>query len=86
MRRKTTETTTQRTGRVRRMRRRGFQREGAMLLEEVFGGNDADCRSELVDDDGDVAAALLKLLEEFDGELGLRDHGDLAHDLAEGEA
>ena len=56
------------------------------LLEDVFGGDEADGGTELVDDDGDVAAALLKLLEELDGELGLGDDGELAHDLAEGEA
>ena len=56
------------------------------LLEDVFGGDDADGGAELVDDDGDVAAALLELLEELDGEFGLGDDGDLAHDLAEGEA
>ena len=54
------------------------------LLEDVFGGDEADGGAELVDDDGDVAAALLKLLKEFDGELGLGDDGDLAHDLRGG--
>lgn len=37
------------------------------LLEDVFGGDDADGGTEFVDDYGDVAAALLELLEEFDG-------------------
>ena len=56
------------------------------LLERVFGGDDADGGAELVDDDGDLAAALLELLQELDGEFGLGDDGDLAHDLAQGEA
>ena len=43
------------------------------LLEGVFGGDDADGGAELVDDDGDLAAALLELLQELDGELGLGD-------------
>ena len=54
------------------------------LLEDVFGGDDADGGAELVDDDGDVAAAFLELLEELDGELGLGDDEELAHDLARG--
>ena len=37
------------------------------LLEDVFGGDDADGGTELVDGDGDVAAALLEFLEELDG-------------------
>ena len=56
------------------------------LLEGVFGGDEADGGAELVDDDGDLAAALLELLQELDGELGLGDDEDVAHDLAEGEA
>ena len=56
------------------------------LLEDVFGGDQADGRAEFVDNDGDLAAALLKLLQEFDGELGLGNDGELAHDLAKGEA
>ncbi len=56
------------------------------LLEDVFGGDEADGGAELVDDDGDLAAALLELLEELDGELGLGNDGELAHDLAKGEA
>ena len=56
------------------------------LLEDVFGGDDADGGAELVDDDGDLAAAFLKFLEEIDGQFGLGDDGDLVHDLAEGEA
>jgi len=47
------------------------------LLEDVFCGDEADGGAELVDDDGDVAAALLKLLKQFDGEFGLGDDGDL---------
>ena len=43
------------------------------LLEDVFGGDDADGGAELVDDDGDLAAAVLELLEELDGEFGLGD-------------
>ena len=31
------------------------------LLEDVFGGDEADGGAELVDDDGDLAAALLEL-------------------------
>src|SRR5580704_13894015 len=56
------------------------------LLEDVFGGDEADGGTELVDDDGDVAAALLKLLKKLNGKLGLGDDGDLAHDFAQGEA
>src|SRR5271170_1001446 len=56
------------------------------LLEDIFSGDEADGGAELVDDDGDVAAALLKLLEELDGELGFGDDCDLAHDFAEGDA
>ena len=56
------------------------------LLEDVFGGDDADGGTELVDDDGDLAAALLELLQQLDGELGFGDDEDVAHDLAEGEA
>src|SRR5271154_3269420 len=55
------------------------------LLEDVFGGDEANRAAELVDDDGDVATALLKLLKKLDGELGLGDDGDLAHDTANGE-
>ena len=56
------------------------------LLERVLGGDDADGGTELVDDDGDLAAALLKFLQQLDGEFGLGDDGDLAHHLAQGEA
>ena len=41
------------------------------LLEDILRGDEADGGAELVDDDSDVAAALLKLLQQFDGELGL---------------
>ena len=37
------------------------------LFDGVFGGDEADGGTVLVDDDGDLAAALLELLEEFDG-------------------
>ncbi len=40
------------------------------LLEHVFGGDDADSRTEFVDNDGDLATTGLKLLEKFGGELG----------------
>jgi hypothetical protein len=41
------------------------------LLEDVFRGDQAERGAELVDDDGDLAAALLELLQQLDGELGL---------------
>ncbi len=53
------------------------------LLERVFDGDEADGGTEFVDDDGDVAAALLEFLEQIEDELGFRDDEDLAHDLAE---
>ena len=56
------------------------------LLERVLGGDDADGGAELVDDDGDLAAAFLELLQQLDGEFGLGDDGDLAHHLAQREA
>ena len=37
------------------------------LLEGVFGGDDADSGTELVDYDGDLAAAFLELMQELDG-------------------
>ncbi len=48
------------------------------LLQRIFGSDEADGRAELVDDDGDLAAALLKLLQQFDGELGLGNDRELA--------
>jgi len=56
------------------------------LLEDVFGGHNPDRRPEFVDDHRDLAAAFLEFLQEFDGELGLGDDEDVAHDLAKGEA
>ena len=56
------------------------------LLQGIFGRDDADGGAELVHDDRDLAAAGLKVLEQFDGELGFGHNEDVAHDLAEGEA
>ena len=43
------------------------------LLQDVFGGDETDGGAELVDDDGDVAAALLKLLEELNRQAWSRE-------------
>ena len=55
------------------------------LLQNVFRGNEADGGTELVDDDGQVVATALEVLEELHGELGLGNDGRLAHHLAKRE-
>ena len=56
------------------------------LLEHVFCGDETNGRTELVNHNGDVAATLLKLLQQLDGELGFGDNREFAHDLAKCEA
>src|SRR5271170_6523674 len=56
------------------------------LLQDVFGGDETDGGTKLVDGDGDVSAAFLKLLQELDRKLGLGNDGEFAHDIADGEA
>ncbi len=41
------------------------------LFEDIFRRDETDGGSKLIDDDGDLAAMLLKVLQKFDGELGL---------------
>ena len=55
------------------------------LLDGVFNGDEADGGSEFVDDDGELAAALLEVADEVEDGFGFRDDEDVAHDLGEAE-
>src|SRR6185312_9491466 len=55
------------------------------LLDGVFDGDEAGGGAELVDDNGEMAAAVLKLVEQVEGGLGFRDYENFAHDLLEAQ-
>src|SRR6185437_1029594 len=55
------------------------------LLDGVFDGDEAGGRAELVDDNGEMAAAILKLVEQVEDGLGFRHDEDFAHDLLEAQ-
>ncbi len=51
------------------------------LLDGVFDGDEADGGAEFVDDDGEMAAALLEFVQEVEDRLGFGHDEDFAHDL-----
>ena len=55
------------------------------LLDGVFGRDEADSRSVLIDNDGHLAAPLLEFLQQSERGLCLRHHEHLAHHLAQAE-
>jgi len=55
------------------------------LFDGVLDGDQADGRAVLVDDDGQLAAALLEFLDQIQDGFGFGDHEDVAHDLAEAQ-